>query len=633
MEIWSSNSNSRAFVDFANGYSYLPMIPPGFGGFKKKSKPILFTDLSTVLHEFTHQLALNGPFGWVCSFFQSLRSIEYGITELRAALNKTGSLTSECLESVTNDDILLNYGDILTAYLPFLEGIALFVQLDFEPSRTYDIGSELYWFLVNLYITEFNKFKVSYSKEELINDVFALFKKIHTETFNSKLLQLVFEDIELESNSYFVGYSLVKEIQRILSQVDSRLADPEVYFIFIHYYIFYDSELVKFCVVEREDRYQQRIKAHLKKIINGVVNPKEENLRAVVDAICGSQNERSGIDVEYLDFAALVRDGKYIAWQDFDFIYTISERIKSFTVAQKPFPKAPSELNGILDSMRYWELIANKSLDLFAILTSVMPIFKIRQTKHAILDYAWNDNGGMFQSISLETGDMAIRPITKSQFDGLKREIETGDYIFAKDDRRLYCPTITPDYFATLWSYIFENKILLLNCHDVYVIKTRQRCRSFALNEFNLILDGMGIEDVNDGNPKKNISEGTLQIMNSIGKFIDHELYDFLLQSHLLPADRPSGLIDEDFSYDIHCSLWQLVFTNCQYDSKEIAEFIKYRFRILAPRGPRAPLLRAILRNEKKDLTALQSEVSEINNWWRKFTGNDLINGNGELSI
>ena len=83
------------------------------------------------------------------------------------------------------------------------------------------------------------------------------------------------------------------------------------------------------------------------------------------------------------------------------------------------------------------------------------------------------------------------------------------------DDRRLTCLAITPDSWVTFWSYIVKNKLLLLKCHDVYVIKTRQRCRSFVLNEFNLILDGMGIE-VHDGVPKKNISEGTLQVMNSI---------------------------------------------------------------------------------------------------------------------
>ncbi len=53
MQIWSLESKS--FVDFADGYSYLQFLPDTFGIKKAHVEP---ADASVLMHEFTHQTAL-----------------------------------------------------------------------------------------------------------------------------------------------------------------------------------------------------------------------------------------------------------------------------------------------------------------------------------------------------------------------------------------------------------------------------------------------------------------------------------------------------------------------------------------------------------------------------------------------
>ena len=160
MQLWSPKQT--AFVDFTDGYSYLPGLPILFGISRERIPPI---ELSTVLHEFTHQLALIGPFGWLCAYFQALRYLCRRSAELQGAIEQASPERQAVFAEVPQardgwevsifydeySDVIANYKDLISCYRPLLEGMALYTQFDFVPSPAYDAGSDLFHFLLELY--------------------------------------------------------------------------------------------------------------------------------------------------------------------------------------------------------------------------------------------------------------------------------------------------------------------------------------------------------------------------------------------------------------------------------------------------------------------------------------------------
>ena len=145
---------NQASVDFSDGYSYLPFVPINIG---VKGAAITPADYSTLLHEFTHHCALKGPFGVLCAQIHGARAalrklafIEADVMSKAMARAQNG----DALPAVSADEILeaacadtlANFTDLFGTYRYWLEGIAMFAQLDLKISKDYDAASEAVYF-------------------------------------------------------------------------------------------------------------------------------------------------------------------------------------------------------------------------------------------------------------------------------------------------------------------------------------------------------------------------------------------------------------------------------------------------------------------------------------------------------
>ncbi len=202
MRIWSSNKAS--FVDFADGYSYLPFIPSNFG---IKEQELLPEDLAVLFHEFSHQLSLKGPFGWLCAYFQSdqdLLLVIFQTSKLTSNFRKFAFSFSENLEKEKYymellgvetfyeiyGDCIANYVDLIECYRWVLEGIALLVQLDYKSSIKFDAASDLFYFAAELVKTE----KYRGKKQMGLVDINEYINKARDSKFTSGLLQYILEN-------------------------------------------------------------------------------------------------------------------------------------------------------------------------------------------------------------------------------------------------------------------------------------------------------------------------------------------------------------------------------------------------------------------------------------------------------
>jgi hypothetical protein len=624
MEIWSTEGTS--FVDFADGYSYLSVIPPSFGVKREAISPF---DLSTVLHEFTHQLALKGPFGWTCAYFQALRPTAKILTELsvREMLGETyDQLSDELREKVFVDifsgdhsSMVANYHDLISAYRPLLEGLALFVQLDFQPSKTFDIASDPYLFMQELINTEFH---VSYFGSEphtpSLEEVFAQFAEVHAATHREGLLQLVFEGAE--ADPYFWGYLLVKGIQRRAAAIDPRLADPEVFFIFLQSYLFHDGSLVELCTVDHPTVYQNRVADHLATAIDGVVNADPRRLRTAVDAICEFQSAE--IDSNYLDFAAAVREGETRAWQGEQLYLEVVNRVEEY-VATWTWSVPASKLEAVgVDSA---ETLKHTSMMLFDILTKTMLAFKLRHSQRVLLGYH-EKPGDPWVSVStmdLSSNDTFLENIEAERFSTLKREIEAGAYIFARDDSRLSLPPADRESFEfALVNYLGEGRLLVLQDYDMYLVLGQERCKHLVRGDFTCTLPYFW-ERTSEGSALRSPVDS--QLLEALGGLIFHETYRQLLQVVSF-EHRPLERVDAKFVAAVYRDLWQRTFAGGRATPQELDGFVHRKAPgMIAKRQSELGLLRSLLRGEPVSLEEGKAPIAEINRRWRYFTGHDLI--------
>ena len=144
--------------------------------------------------------------------------------------------------------------------------------------------------------------------------IYALFDDTKRAGFTSGLLRLLMESTTTATAPYFWGYLMIKQIQRLLADIDPRLADPEVYFIFMQSYLFCDRRLVNLCSIAPRPAYQQHVLTFLRQSIAELVNAHPEHVRVAVDSIC--DYTKASVNYRFLDFAAAARSGEMFSWQD-----------------------------------------------------------------------------------------------------------------------------------------------------------------------------------------------------------------------------------------------------------------------------------------------------------------------------
>ena len=654
MQIWSSEKS--AFVDFADGYSYLPGLPVLFG---ISREPISHIKLSTVMHEFTHQLALKGPFGWLCAYFQALRYLCRRASQLQTALEQASPENQAVFAKVPQardgwdvsvfyneySDVVSNFKDLLSCYRPLLEGMALYTQFDFVPSRTYDVESELYRFLFELYNTEWRyRVKNLATKEDIEAEaekrktatetrteaddqatkeyVYALFDEIKNAGFTNGLLKLVMESTTTDTAPYFCGYLIIKQIQRLLADKDPRLADAEVYFIFMQSYLFYDRRLVNLCSVDSRLTYQQHVLTFLCQSIAELVNANPEHVSRAIDSI--TNYTKAAIDYASLDFAAAVRDGEIASWKDSALLEHCSKQIqvRIQSIDQRFLTFEHPKLDEFTREL--WTA-GQRTIELFHELRQIMLSFKLRHTERASLDFTWNGRDPWVTMLSAEPGvSYFYSRISLEEFVALEDDIKSGSFTFAHNDDRLVPLYDKEVFYQTLSQYYKEEKgkLLILQDYDLYLMMGKERFRVWIRGDF------LHVEPVPLGSAatlQQTRSQDDLSVLRSIGSMFYHGEYLPLIQ---IPEfrDRPLVPSDIDFERKIYMALWPLVYPQTSALEEDLVKFMHQKARLIAAPGAGRTLLHTLFSNQRTEIDQeARSVIQSINRNWKHHTGRDLI--------
>lgn len=622
MQIWSQEKSS--FVDFADGYSYLSFLPMNFG---VKTESISPEDTSTLLHEFTHQLALRGPFGWVCSYFQAVRLIAKVCSELQASIEfpnifaKAGTddtyakiLASETFFEIYGD-CLANYYDLIDSYRWLLEGIALFVQLDFKFSTEFNTASEIFHFASEIVKTEQFRGKNNLA----LTDVFAFVDNARESKYESGLLQILLENTNSDTASYFMGYLMVKQIQRNLIKKDKRLQDPEIFFIFLQGYFFFDKTIVNLCEVKPRHEYQINVSSFIKQKVSDLLNCDIDNLKLIMDAIIDFEN--APINFVYLDYSATIRTGRLVRWADREMLNKCIESLESYAT-QKTSSKIFSIYRDDREFNKYLATAVNGSIAIFHSLRNIMQTFKLKHIERAILGYNMQSNADhvVVTSAGIHGTPLAIwDTIPTEEFSPILHEAQSGNFEIEQNIGRM--PALLKESFQEgdwgrfiqiLAELYRQNKLLIVQDYDIYLLPSRQRCRVWVRGDF------MRIDAYNwkqEGTVHKINSRDDEQMLKQIGRYFYHGEYLPLLRITKI-IGGPDIKQDYDFGRNVLFDLWGLTFPECKASKKELRSFASQKLKVIFVSQNERQIMRSLYRKEKSVIKQLDPETHNINRRW-----------------
>lgn len=203
----------------------LPMINEKDSGFEM---------LSAFFHEVTHFDCMDTDFGMLllAQVFDLKRKINKGIfledgTPIEEIIPRKSDNPFEVSFKLWSTSLLSNLG----AAMPILEGLAMYFQLDYIPSKKYDT-SPMQFGLASFFLSNLNK-------PNRVPDVMNFFDELRE---YNHLNKRIFESLHFQtdrSNSFYLyGYIFIKSLQAILIERDQRLSDNEVFYVFIRNYFF-----------------------------------------------------------------------------------------------------------------------------------------------------------------------------------------------------------------------------------------------------------------------------------------------------------------------------------------------------------------------------------------------------------
>lgn len=150
-----------ASVDFSDGYSFIPFVSPDL---VIRGANLSDEQTSVLLHEMSHQIAFKGPFGFVCVYLQASRVLGVRLAELQAMTEfiEAGQEPSRAEIKRRAFDVyadafgstIASFATLIESYRYWLEGIAVFSQIDFELSQVYETDSDLFTFVFSLLQTD-----------------------------------------------------------------------------------------------------------------------------------------------------------------------------------------------------------------------------------------------------------------------------------------------------------------------------------------------------------------------------------------------------------------------------------------------------------------------------------------------
>ena len=303
--------DQKSFVDLLDGYTYLPVIPDKY---LRPDQAILHPEyLSQVLHEFTHQLAMTNVFGAVSACLNSMAIGGQHMANYEALCYylplvdiRDEKYLDAAVQSETINLFLAHYARPLENYYLLvagsrwlLEGIALFAEHDFHLSKEYNAASKHFEFLLSMLHSQPG------GKSITTEDVDDFLNKSHDSDPSKLNKWLLMSNSEISTLPYFAGYIIIKGMQYILSLIDKRLADPEIFLIFISGYFFNDFRLLALCDIQSGSAFSQALKMHYTKAIEEIVHIESSLLESAVDRIVKYQQFPTG-DFNHTDFSAIL---------------------------------------------------------------------------------------------------------------------------------------------------------------------------------------------------------------------------------------------------------------------------------------------------------------------------------------
>ena len=631
MQLWSQTDVS--FVDFADGYSYLSFMPINFGVRTDEIKP---EDASVIFHEFTHQLALKGPFGWLCAYFQALRPIGRIFSELQANIEfpelfshadqerNWGQLISLETFYELYGDCIANYFDLINSHRWLLEGIALFVQFDFTLSAKFDVASEVFHFAAELVKTE------RFRGEGIltVSDVSTFIDEARNSKSQSGLLQIFLENTKPETAPYFMGYLMVKQIQRILAAKDVRLNEPELFYIFMQGYFFRDRKVVELYRVRPRQEYQHVVSDFIQQRVLDLLNVDCTRLELLVDSICDFSN--SPVHPDLLDFAHLLRRGEFVRWVDVDVVRELDAKLVRYSQQLEQLPVFANYHNDN-QFQEYIGIAVETARFLFHVLRNIMLTFKMKHIHRAILGYQPQPNGFVLvTSIGVHGTPISLmESIPAEEFVPILQEVEKEKYEIARNDGpRMPKPMFDAfkeaewdRFFDMLWNYYEQGKLLIVQDYDIYLMMGRERCRVWVRGDFLRVVPYHWRPDASSDHIT---SEEDLEMLKSIGRFFHHGEYLRHIQIPQL-IGGPSIKQDNEFNREVLLQIWRLIYTDCSASRKELDAFASQKAKIVAVTKVERQFLRSLCYIPHKQVGVSDGVFEALNRRWKHFTGRDLI--------
>lgn len=633
-----------ASVDFADGYSFIPFVSPQLavrGG--------NFTDeqISVLLHEVTHQLALKGPFGFLCVFLQSSRVLAMDIARLQAV----GELGAEPRELSLEDvniqafeifakacgPTVASFAALIESYRYWLEGIAIFAQLDFHPSQTYETDSDLFSFVLALLNTDVLRTQPESSEEQAegvtlirgrratVEDIAGAVQAARQSKF-SGLLESLLTNPFPENAPYFIGYLLVRNIQKALAAKDSRLKDPELFYVLINSHLFFDKRLLTLCSPFDAD-YQSLVASFLNETVGNLLDVSVDRLKMIVDAIVDVR--KSPVNFKHLDVASSLRSGNLEAWPDprlEDVYESQMNAVFSHLLTQPRLSDAKTLMSDNVKTE-----VMRKVWHVTEVLFATMKFFKLRHTHVGILscvkreeaaNISWRSLGGSLTGLSEPiTAEDASALIEAAQDAGAELETKGlfGDSLRAR---------IQQEGFSALDGEIKRRRemgtLFIAEIYEVYSLLGQQRFRIMFRGKFATV---MAYHWHEGGSPHAPSWPQDEQLLKGVRGYLSPSHYSELID---IPTElvRELGAIDSDALQDQVCRWWRKVFPRCRASDTEIRTVSEQKLSAIVMLPEDRELLRdlsrhaLVARNQQRDAV-----TDQLNRRWLFLTGDLLIAG------
>jgi hypothetical protein len=530
-------------------------------------------------------------------------------------------------------DCFANYYDLIACYRWLLEGLGLYVQLDFAFSREFEAASEIFFFAEELLNSEFTRSAEGAPRP----DSTTFMDEARESKYASGLLKLVLGSTGSETASYLLGYLSVKEIQRSLSMKDVRLRDPEVFFIFLHSYFFNDQKLVNLCRIGPREGYRDTVSSFIAESINDLLNARPENLREAVNAIADYSNAE--VNYAWLDFRVAITEGKMKTWAAQDSLTQCEINLVSYADALE----GQALFHGYRDSTSFQSEATQAvelSIFLFHTLRNAMLAFKLKHTPRAILGYQVFDDDVSVASVSLLGTPFTPREsIPLEVFRPIINEAQAGDFVIQQNDPERLLPPEFMDalmgvgsfsnrFGELLHKHYLAKRLLIVQEYDTYVLSDRIRYRIWIRDGF---LRMEPFLENKSGQAEFRSAEYP-EILEQIGHSFHHDAYLQLIRFPKLtggPGVEPST----EFEISSLLTLWRLLFPQSKASEKEFRVFATQKAKVIAVTPAERLLLQSLSAAQSVDVTDQLANVQAINRRWRHLVGRDLIATTNENAI